>query len=445
MPSPLQEAAVESIEVDAFAKEIPDLIPEFDTLYSFAKKNFKTVPTSNITEGGGTTRASARVPFRAQGGAPLTQGTGDGDGIGRGSGSLWKSFALSPVVIKAANEITWLAKKATEGKDRGLFNVSAQELKNSLAACTRGIEGLMNGDGSGAVDQIPSTATVSSSSGSGNQTSFISGLNNVAGFTDQQVISVFPSVGGTTRGTATISLVDPVTNTLWFSTALPSTGGATATGDFLMVSGGAATGAAGSSVLGLRFWQNNGNTGTIAGVNRALYPGRLSTPTINLAGAPVTQSVGLRAATLMGRALGPDADSIKNAIWYTGPDQGMAVSNLMFNVQVVNAQDVKGDTPIDMGKKFFPATYCNRELKISWTAKPGRLDLFTPDTWYIFETSPLELYDFGGGSTVMPVPDVAGSGSYLTSYIMAYITAFNVCNSNMIAGAFVQNAAQPAI
>src|SRR6185437_3385227 len=154
MATPLQEAAVESIEIDAFAKEIPDLIPEFDTLYSFAKKNFKTVPTSNITEGGGTTRASARVPFRVQGGAPLTQGTGDGDGIGRGSGSLWKSFALSPVVIKASNEITWLAKKATEGKDRGLFNVSAQELKNSLAACTRGIQGLMNGDGSGSLTRF---------------------------------------------------------------------------------------------------------------------------------------------------------------------------------------------------------------------------------------------------------------------------------------------------
>lgn len=445
MSSPLQEAAVESIEIDAFAKEIPDLIPEFDTLYSFAKKNFKTVPSSNITEGGGTTRPSARVPFRVQQGAPIAQGTGDGDGIGRGTGSTWKSFALSPVVIKAANEITWLAKKATEGKERGLFNVSAQELKNSLAACTRGIEGLMNGDGSGAVDQIPSTATVSSNSGTGNTTSFISGLNNVAGFTDQQVVQVFPSIGGTSRGPATISFVDPVTNTLWFSTVLPSTGGATATGDYIMVSGGAATGAAGSSVLGLRFWQNNGNAGTIAGVDRSLYPGRLSTPTINLSGAPVTQSIGLRAATLMGRALGPDADSVKNAVWYTGPDQGMAVANLYYNVQIANAQEVKGDTPLDLGKKFFPATFCNRELMISWTAKPGRLDLFTPDTWYIFETAPLELYDFGGGSTVMPVPDVAGSGSYLTSYIMAYITAFNVANSNMLAGCYVQSAAQPTI
>jgi hypothetical protein len=442
MPGPLQEAAVESIELDAFAKDIPDLVPLFDTFYSYAKKNFKTVPSSNITEGGGTTRPSARVPFRVQGGAPISQGTGDADGIGRGSGSLWRAFALSPVVIKAANEITWLAKRATDGRERGLFNVSAQELKNSLAACTRGIEGLMNADGSGAVDQIPASAVINNNTGTANTTSSIVGMNVVAGFTDQQIIQVFPSIGGVSRGTAVISFVDAVTNTLWFSTPLPT---GTAAGDYVMISGGAATGAAGSSLLGLRFWQNNGNTGTIAGVNRANFPGRLSTPTIDLAGGPMTQSIGLRAATLMGRALGPDADSINDAIWYTGPDQGIAVSNLMFNVQIVNAQDVTGERPFDMGKKFFPDTWCNRDLMISWTAKPGRADLITADTWYIFETAPLELYDFGGGSTVMPVPDIAGAGSYLTSYIMAYITAFNVCNSNMLAGCYIQNAAVPTI
>jgi|SRR5215475_86676 len=440
--NPLQEAAVESIELDAFAKDIPDLVPLFDTLYSFAKKNFKTVPSSNITEGGGTTRPSARVPFRVQAGAPITQGTGDADGLGRGSGSLWRSFALSPVVIKAANEITWLSKKATDGRERGLFNVSAQELKNSLASCTRGIEGLMNGDGSGSIDQIPSTAIINSATLQPPNISSIVGMTNVAGLTDQQVVQFFPAIGGVSRGWAVISFVDAVTNTLWFTTPLPP--GVTA-GDYIMVSGGAATGAAGSSLLGLRYWQNNGNTGTIAGVNRANFPGRLSTPTIDLEGGPMTQSIGLRAATLMGRALGPDADSIDEAIWYTGPDQGIAISNLMYNVQVVNAQDVGGEKPIDLGKKFFPDTFCNRNLMISYTAKPGRADLITPQTWYIFETSPLELYDFGGGSTVMPVPDIAGAGSYLTSYIMAYITAFNVCNSNMMAGAYIQNAAVPTI
>ena len=442
--SALLEAAVEAIELDAFSKNIEDLVFEGATFYSFAKKNFTAVPASYITKGGATTRPSCRVPMRMQSGSPIFQGTGNGDSIGRGTGSSWQSFVLSPVTVMAANEITWLAKKATEGKERGLFNVSAQELKNSLASATQGIEGLMNGDGSGMVDQIPSTAVITQSGGSGATVASIVGMNNVAGFTDQQVVQFFAAETGSARTSATISYVDPVTNSLFFSTALTG-GGGVATGDYVMVSG--ASGAVGSSILGLRAWQVNGNVGTIAGLDRSLYPGRLSTPTINLNGGSVTPSIGNRALTLMGRALGPDAEAIENAIWYCGPDQGMAVNNLFYNVQIVNAQEVKGDRPIDMGRKFFTTTFCGRDLHISWTAVPGRLDLFTPDTWYIFETSPLELYDFGGGSTVMPVPDIASgaAGSYLTSYIMAYIASFNVANSNVRAGCYIQSAGSPTI
>jgi len=438
----LNELAAEAIELDAFSTNIGDLVPEFDNLYSLALKQFNKVPASNITAGGGTTRPSARVQLRIQGGASIKQGTGDGDAIGLGNGSQYQAFALSPVVVIAPNQYTWLAKRATQGKERGTFQVTAKELKYSLASTTTGIEGLMNSDGSGTIDQIPTTATITTG-GSGNQTSVIAGMNNVAGFVDQQVVQVFPSIGGTTRGTATISFVDPVTNTLYFSTALPSTGGATAVGDFIVVQG--SSGAAGNSILGLRLWNNNANTGTLAGLNRATYPSRLQTPTINLAGKPITQSIGLRAATLLARAQGEDAEAVKSAIWYTGYDQGMAVSNLYFNVQIANEADVKGDRALDMGKKFFTPTFCNRELKVSITALPGRLDLFCPDTWYMFETAPLELHDFGGGATVMPVPDIAGSGSYLTSYIMAYITAFNIANSNVRAACYVQSAAQPAI
>jgi len=37
--------------------------------------------------------------------------------------------------------------------------------------------------------------------------------------------------------------------------------------------------------------------------------------------------------------------------------------------------------------------------------------------WYIGELSPLELYDFGGGNVVAPVPDIGTvGGTYLTSH-----------------------------
>jgi len=442
MANPLQESAVQSIELDAFAKDIPDLIAHNDSLYSTMQSQATKVPVSNITSAGGVTRPSFRVPLRVQGPLGIRQGTGDGDSIGRGTGSKWDAFAVSPVMVFSCHELTFLSQAATEGRKRGLFDVSAQELKNSLDATINGLEGLMNGDGSGAIQQIPATATVSSGSGAGDQTSFISGLNSAAGFTDQQVISFFPSVGGATRGTATISYVDVTTQTLYFSTVLPSVGGASATGDFLMVQG--SSGAANNSILGLKAWQVNSNTGFLAGVNRALHPGRISTPVIDLAGGALTVGVGTRAAILMGRALGPDAESIKSAIWYGATDHALTISNIYTNVLIANASQVTGDKPLDLGKKMFSPTFCGREFKYSYSADSTRVDLISPSTWYIPSLVDLELYDFGGGQTVVSVPDPAGNG-YLSSYLMAYVTGFNLVNSNPRSGAYLKNVLAPTI
>jgi hypothetical protein len=49
------------------------------------------------------------------------------------------------------------------------------------------------------------------------------------------------------------------------------------------------------------------------------------------------------------------------------------------------------------------------------------MDLLVLSNWYIGELSPLELYDFGGGNVVAPVPDISASNSttsYLTSHML---------------------------
>ena len=148
--------------------------------------------------------------------------------------------------------------------------------------------------------------------------------------------------------------------------------------------------------------------------------------------------------TLLGRALGPENEAIKNAIWYCGPDQAMAIQNLYINVQYANVPDVKGDKSLDMAKREWPATFAGRDLHVGWNALPGRLDLFTPDTWYLGELLPLELYDFGGGVTVAPVPDIV-SGGYLTSSMFSYVAALNLVNSNVRAALYISSAAQPTI
>lgn len=439
MPNPLAEAAVEAVELDAFSKDIPDLIQFDKTLYGLFKSNATTIPISNVTAAGGTTRPSFRVPMRIQAGAALSQGTGNGDSLGRGTGSQWAAFALSPVFVFSVCEITFLSRIATEGRKRGLFNVQAQELKNTFQQATQGLEALIQGDGTGTLDQIPTTAVINNGTGAvGPSFSSIVGMTNAFQFTDQQTVQVI-STGGTNRGAFTITYVDAVSNTLYSNMALPA---GTAVTDYLVIAGSAGT--AGASIMGLRAWQVNSNTGTIGGLSRASYPGRLSTPIINLNNSALSLSTGYRANVLLGRALGQDNAAMKSVTWYMGPDQAMQIANLYLNALFVNVPDAKGDTSLDMVKRNWPETYAGRAMHVGWNALPGRLDLFTFDTWYMGEMLPLELYDYGGGMTTAPVPDVV-NGGYLTSSQFAYVSAFNLVNSNVRAGVIISNAAQPSI
>src|SRR5579864_654976 len=222
MANPLLEAATQAIELDAFSKQIPDLIPHNTTLYAKFKKNATTIPISNITAAGGVTRPSFRIPMRIQAGAAIVQGTGNADSLFRGSGSQWAGFAISPVFFFSPCEVSFLARIATEGRKRGLFNVQAQELTNTFQQAMQGLEALVQGDGSGTLDTIPSTATVNNGTGSGQSFSSIVGLNNAFQFEDQQTVQVWSALGGVNRGTFTISYVDPVTQTIYSAQALPA-------------------------------------------------------------------------------------------------------------------------------------------------------------------------------------------------------------------------------
>lgn len=439
-PNPLLESAVEAIELDAWNKDVQESVMFSKTLYGGFKRNATTIPVSFATAAGGITRPSFRVPLRIQAGSAISQGTGNADSLLRGTGSQYVGFALSPIFFFNNCEISYLARMATMGRQRGLFNVQARELQNSHQQAEQGLEALLQGDGTGALDQIPTTATINNNTGTGPSTSSIVGMNNAFQFTDQQTVQVI-STGGTNRGSFTISFVDPVANTIYSASALPA---GTATTDYLVVSGSAGT--AGASILGLKAWQVNSNTGTIAGLSRASYPGRLSTPTINLQEGSISKSTALRAKTLMLRALGEANMALKSGHWYCGPDQATQITNLYLNVLTARVENARpGNTP-DMATSHWPQSYGDFPLTVGMNATPGRLDLFTWNTWTIGELIPLQLYDFADGQTMAPVPDVGTTnGTYLTSTMFVYVASLNLVNGTPKAGCYVQNAAQPII
>jgi hypothetical protein len=431
--APMVEAAVEAVELETWVSEIADLQQHYDKLQTRLEKGGKKVQCSNMTNRGGTTRAPFWVPVRVQGGAAIQQfGSDTANAVpawGRGTGSQWVSFASQPVRLVNVCEISNLSQQATSDKERGLVKVSKEEMDKSLLSYENGVEALLNNDASGTIDQIPATATVSSASGSGAQTSYIQGVNVAARFVDQQVVQVFPSIGGTTRGTATISYVDPVTNTLWFSTALPATGGATAAGDFLVVQG--SSGAAGNSVYGKNYWINNSNTGTRAGVNVANYPSRFVTPVINFGGSgTISNSTAQRVESIRMRALGDDYEEGEESFWYANPVQGVALADQFYNPGFTRLDEGGKEVP-DVAKRNMQATWGGREIVYSSTADSSRIDLFVPSVWYFGEMFPTRLHDWMPGTPVIAPPVNDGSGNtFWDSTMFAYERAFNLICSD---------------
>ena len=443
MGGPLNEAAVESIELEQVGKEIALTWPTFRGLYNELEKSAQKVNIANVTQAAGTTRSAWRETMIIQGAAGIQVGTGDGTSVGSGTGSKTASFAMAPIWAFNVTQYTRLAEMATNGSERAVESFTKTEIKRSIKQFYNGIESLFNGDGSGAADQIPLTgAVVSSGSGSGDSTSYISGIACAACFSDQQVVQFFPSEGGSTRGTATISYVDVVGQTLWFSTTLPSTGGATAVGDYIMVAG--TSGVAGSSVLGIPYWNTNGNTGTKGGLSLSTYPSRLSTPVINLGGAQITPSVAQRAMVLLTRALGDDAEDLEKGVWYGRPEQAATIASQWYDLMVTQNKESESINVTDRARAGLPDTFGERKYIYSNTAKLGRVDLLFLENWSLGELCPVGLYDFGGGNTVMPVPDIGSyataGATYITSKMFVYEWGGQICNRVPKHGLFITNA-----
>ena len=455
------ELAVEGIELESFVQEIPDLQAHFDKLQTRLEKGGKKIQCSFQTNRGGTPRAPFWAGTRVQGGAPIQQfGLGTTAPIGgdtavapfvpawgRGSGSQYVSMCASPVRFVNVCELSNLAQYATDGKERGLVKFSREEMDKSLLAFDNGVEAVLNRDGSGTIDQIPQTATINDSTGgAGPQLSSIVGLNTAPSFVDQQTVQVLAGIGGTNRGSFTISYVDPVTQTIFSAGALP---GGTAKGDILVIQG--ATGAAGSSVYGKDYWIQNGNLGTFGGVNIALYPGRFSSPTINFGGSgSIVNSTAQRIQSIRMRAMGDDYDKNEKAFWYANPVQGVALSANYYTPGYTRL-DEGGDKVPDVAKRYMQDQWAGEEVVWSSTAEPSRMDRIVADAFTFGELFPTRLHEWTPGNPIAAVPTNDGSGAanaigttYYDSQMFAYERAFNLLCPDMKKQFFLSGLPVPA-
>ena len=439
------ELAVQGIELETYVTKIADLQEHFNKFQQRLERDGNKVECSNQTARGGVQRAPFWVSTRPQGGAAISQFAADTAGTvaawPRGTGSQYVTFAAAPVRLIGVCEISNLSIEATSDKERGLVKFPKEEMHNSLLAFENGREALLNSDGTGTIDVIQSTSVISSSSGTGAQTSYITNLPNTPRFTDQQVIQVI-SAGGTVRGNATISYTDPVALTLWFSTALPA---GTVSTDLLVVQGAAGT--AGSSIYGKNYWINNSPTGTRAGVNVALFPGRFQTPVINFGGTgTITNSTAQRVESIRARALGDDYKADEKSFWYTNYVQGVALADQFYNPGYTRLDEGNKDRIPDLARKNMQDTWGGREVVYSSTCDQSRMDLVVPEYFYKGELMPTRLHEWWPGQSISPVPtnDGTGTTTFYDSQQFAYECGENWICSNSKAQFSLQGLPTPA-
>ena len=365
-----------------------------------------------------------RIPLDILAGGKLRQVNPDGGDFGRGSAIVADYAQISSVYFAFATEFSKLMEVATDSKDKAVEPAAKRNLEAAIDQFRGGIEALLNTDGSGTLDTVVSVTAPN-----------IITVNNANQFYDNQDIQVFSALGTASLGTVTVQSVDANNKQIYLTGAYPV---GTTTGYLLVVDG--APGVAASSLLGVEYHQVNSNTGTWLQLQRAAYPGKLSTPTVNFgSGALTPQKVRLM-LNLVRRALGIDTPNVDNLMWQMGVDMEAAWENTGLIVTQVIQNQLGGSESEDMLKKSAPKTMADRPILCSLHAVPQRIDGLCLDHWGRAETQPIGPLEFGG-QILFPV---YGNSGGLSAATITYLwTGFNVFTDNPRAGVYGSNIALP--
>lgn len=412
--SQLQNAQTLGLQLERVRDKVELLYERTDTLWAMIKEesDVDTVSTRNM-----------RVPVQALAGGNFSQWNPDGGDAGRGTGTTWDFGQITPVYFIIGTEISKLAEIATNNDVKAIENVAKVEVENSMKQFNKGLDNLLNTDGSGTLDTVVATAVNQITVNLGNQ------------FFDNQVIQVWSALGGVFRGNVQILSVDPNSNILYLTGAVP---GGTIAGDLLIVAGASAT--AGTSLLGIKYFQTQSNAGSWLQLARASYPGKLRTPYVNGNSGALTPQIVRRMLSQLIIAVGEDVADQQKLIWYMNVDMRAAWENTGLVVTQVIQNQLGGSESEDMLKKSTPSTMAGRKIVTSIHATKGRIDGLCLSHWFRAENQPIDYLEYGG-QTIFPI--YGASGGLSGASIFYFWTGVNVGNANPRCGVYSDTLAIP--
>ena len=365
------------------------------------------------------------------GNACCTSGNPDGGDLGTGSAPITDFMTLVPTYFFQCSQWTKQAEISTNTDQKAIEDYSKLLMKRAMENFNTYMEAVFTqGDGSNTLDTVKTTAPAA-------QNYII--VYNANQFQDQQPVDIWTAINGTFVETVTVQSVDAANKTLWLTAPLAAQ--ATA-GYVLLVSGSA--GVSNSGLNGLFTFAANLNTGSVCGLSRAAYPGKLVMPYVNGGGFALNQSEARRLTGQMKIALGAMKAVELDLQFNMGPDMLAAWENTGIAVSQVIQNQLKGDSSQDMLQKHTPKTFMGYPIvgdgEGNIHAKQGRIDGVALKSYFRCENQPIDYYEVGG-QTIFPA--YGASGGLKSSSFFYLWTGVNVGNQNVRAGCYIDNISIP--
>lgn len=411
MPPGLNQNAI-AVQLEAVRSEVPLLYQLDDTLMGLIKKKSKGLQT--------VSSRAYRAPVEITAGGALQQINPDGGNLGRGSALKTEVLTINQYYFDFAVEYTALAEIATDDKEKAVVNYVTRQMQRMMDQFRAGIEGLLAyGDSAGTLDLVVSVAGQ------------VITVNNANQFFDNQIIQIF-DLAFNWVGSIQVLAADAIANTITADPGTPVPGGV-AVGYYLSVAGCVGPSVANSSLAGINTLQLNSAVGNYFGVQRAAYPGRLSTPFIAGNSAAITPQRGRALINLVRTAMGVASPDANDFVWHLNLDQEAAMENIGLIVATTIQNQLKGDMSQDMLQKSPPKTFGGRPLFPNIHAQPGRIDGLPLKHWFRAEIQPLDFYEVNG-QTLFPI--YGADGGIAASFITYLWCGWNICCDNPRAGVY---------
>lgn len=418
--APGSNQAAIALQLEAVRPDVPLLYQLDKTLLGMIKKKAKGMQT--------VSSRAYRAPVEITAGGAIRQFNPDGGNMGRGSAIKTDVMLINQFYFDFAVEYTALAEIATDDKEKAVDNYVTRQMTRMMEQFNAGIEAILAyGDASGTLD------TVVSISGQ------VVTPNNANQFFDNQVVQVFDGTLFTLKGSFQILTADANSNTITADPSTPLPLGIAAN-DILSIDGCVGPSVASSSLAGINYIQNNSNTGTYYGIQRAAYPGRLSTPFIAGGNSTMTPQRARALINAVRTAMGAESPDASKFVWHMNLDQEANIENIGLIVSQIIQNQIKGDNSVDMLKKSPPKTFGGRPIFANIHAQPGRIDGIGLEHWFRAEIQPLDFYEVNG-QTLFPI--YGNDGGLASSFITYLWWGWNIASENVRAGCYSTGNAIP--